>query len=129
MERRSERGWSWASIVATSILVGPTLGTMTYLADWGSRGSIIFGAVMSFGWLIAFSIAKVVRDGADAGQSTAAAIRENWFRFALGTILALDAGFIVVCLLLGRPALALTTAAVAVLFMAAVGLQKLRRID
>jgi hypothetical protein len=128
MERRSDRGWSWASMAATSVLVGPALGTMTYLADWGSRGSIIFGAVMSLGWLVAFSIAKVVRDQAETGQSAAVTLRENWFRFALGTILAFDAAFVVVCLLLDRPALALTTAVVAVPLLVTAAVRTLRRV-
>ena len=100
---------------------------MTYAADWGSRGSFIFGAIMSIAWLVAFSIAKVVREQADTGQSAAAEIRENWFRFAVATILAFDAAFLIVCLLLGRLALAATTVVTTVLFLTALRLQKLRR--
>jgi hypothetical protein len=117
VQRWSESGWSWPSILAGSIVVGPVLGTMTYLADWGSRGSTIFGVVMSLGWLVAFSIAKVVREQAAARQSAAVTLHENWFRFSLATILAFDAAFIVVSLLLGRPALAVKTAVLGIAFL------------
>jgi hypothetical protein len=120
----ADRGWSWRSILAQSAVVGLGLGGMTYLADWGSRGSLIFGVLMGIGWLVAFAIARVVREQAGAGHSTAVTLRENWFRFAVWALLALDAVFLVLCLAVGRAALALVTALLAIPFVLAAAFQR-----
>jgi hypothetical protein len=115
--------------VAGSALVGVALGTMTYLADWGSRGSVIFAVVMGLGWLVSFSVAKLVREGAATQPSFALTIRRSWFSVGLYVILTGAAMVILLAVLTGEGALALTTAVLAVPVVVAAFLRGRSRAD
>jgi hypothetical protein len=89
---------------------------MTYLADWGSRGPLIFGLVMGVGWFAICTVAKLIREGTNSGHRTAVAISQNWFPIAAAAILGFAAVLAIVAILANSGALALTTLVVAVPF-------------
>jgi hypothetical protein len=129
MESWKDRGWSWPSIVAGSAMVGISLGTMTYLADWGSRGSVIFAVVMGLGWLISFSIAKLVRGRAATEPTFALTISRSWFSVGLYVLLTANVVVVLLAVLAGNRALALTTAVLAVPLLVAAFLRGRSRAD
>jgi hypothetical protein len=90
---------------------------MTYLAEWGSRGPIVFGVVMGVGWFIAFSIAKLVRERAESGQPVALKLTRSFLSIAVYVLLSLAGALILIAVLAGEPAVAVTTAVLAVPLM------------
>ena len=83
---------------------------MTYLAEWGSRGPIVFGVVMGVGWFIAFSIAKLVRERAERGQPVALKLTRSFLSIAVYVLLFLSGAVILIAVLAGEPAVAVPTA-------------------
>lgn len=127
--RLRDRGWSWPSIIATSVLVGVVLAAMTYYAWSNGRGSVIFGLVMGVGWLAVFTVAKLVREG---GESSDAAdvtrwLHANWEQLALIVLLALVSLFTAVALFVGQVGLAVVGLVLAIPPVATLGVGVARK--
>lgn len=126
-----DRGWSWPSLVSSSVVVGVSLAAMTYYGWADGRGSIIFGSVMCVGWLATFAVVKLVRErgeSPDAGNVTRW-LHARWEQLSLVLLLSLVSIFTALSLVVGQDGLALVGLVLAIppVVVLGVGIARKRR--